>query len=55
LGARGFAERASEKGWDALTLFGCGLHRPLVHRAGAGLVGQIEIEVDIDLRREAGV
>jgi hypothetical protein len=41
LSAHGFAERAAAKGWDALALFGCGLHRRLVHRGAAGLLWAI--------------
>jgi hypothetical protein len=31
-----WAERAAELGWDAMALFGCRRHRPLVHLGGAG-------------------
>src|SRR5215831_6029988 len=41
LSAGCWAERAAAKGWDALALFGCGLHRPLVHRGAAGLLWAI--------------
>ena len=41
LSAHGFAERAAGNGWDALALFGCGLHRPLVHPGAAGLLWAI--------------
>jgi hypothetical protein len=36
-----WAERAAALGWDAVTLFGCRRHRPLVHLGGTGLLWAI--------------
>ena len=50
-----WAERATAKGWDALGLFGCGLHRPLVHRGAAGLLWAIAGGRLVELHRDWAV
>src|SRR5262245_18823445 len=55
LGAGGWAERAAAKGWDALALFGCGLHRPLVHCGAAGLLWAIVGGRLVELHRDWAV
>src|SRR5262249_14492756 len=55
LSAGCWAERAAAKGWDALGLFGCGLHRPLVHRGAAGLLWAIAGGRLVELHRDWAV
>jgi len=55
LSAGCWAERAAAKGWDALALFGCGLHRPLVHRGAAGLLWAIAGGRLVELHRDWAV
>jgi len=55
LSAGCWAERAAAKGWDALALFGCGLHRPLVHRGAAGLLWAIVGGRLVELHRDWAV
>jgi hypothetical protein len=55
LGAGGWAESASASGWDALALFDCGLHRPLVHCGAAGLLWAIAGGRLVELHRDWAV
>jgi hypothetical protein len=55
VGAGGWAERAAAKGWDALALFGCCRHRPLVHARGAGLLWAIAGGQLVELYRDWAV
>jgi hypothetical protein len=50
-----WAERAAKLGWDALTLFGCRRHRPLVHPGSAGLLWAINGGRLVDLHRDWAV
>jgi hypothetical protein len=50
-----WAERAAALGWDALALFGCRRHRPLVHRGSAGLLWAINGGRLVELCRDWAV
>jgi hypothetical protein len=50
-----WAERAAKLGWDALTLFGCRRHRPLVHPGSAGLLWAINGGRLVELHRDWAV
>ena len=46
-----WAERAADLGWDAVALFGCRRHRPLVHLGSAGLLWAINGGRILELHR----
>jgi hypothetical protein len=46
-----WVERAADLGWDAVVLFGCRRHRPLVHLGGAGLLWAINGGRILELHR----
>jgi hypothetical protein len=50
-----WAERAAALGWDAVALFGCCRHRPLVHRGSAGLFWAINGGRLVELHRDWAV
>jgi hypothetical protein len=50
-----WAECAAKLGWDALTLFGCRRHRPLVHPGSAGLLWAINGGRLVELHRDWAV
>jgi hypothetical protein len=50
-----WAERAAALGWDAVALFGCRRHRPLVHRGSAGLFWAINGGRLVELHRDWAV
>ena len=46
-----WAERAADLGWNAVALFGCRRHRPLVHLGSAGLLWAINGGRILELHR----
>ena len=50
-----WAERATELGWNDLTLFGCRRTRPLDHLASAGLLWAINGGTLVELHRDWAV
>jgi hypothetical protein len=50
-----WAECAADLGWDAVVLFGCRRHRPLVHLGGAGLLWAINGGRILELHRGLAV
>jgi hypothetical protein len=50
-----WAERAAALGWDAVALFGCCRHRPLVRRGSAGLFWAINGGRLVELHRDWAV
>lgn len=50
-----WAERAAELGWDALALFGCHRHRPLMYLGSAGLLWAINGGKLVNLYRDWAV
>jgi hypothetical protein len=53
--AENWAERAAGLGWDALALFGCRRHRPLLHHDSAGLLWAINGGRLVELHRDWAV
>jgi hypothetical protein len=53
--SEGWAERAAQLGWDAMSLFGCAPRRPLDYSGSAGLLWAVNGGKLVELHRDWAV